>query len=235
MPFKEIKMANEDINEELNQAADKAGDFYQSNSKVINIVLLAIIIVGGGVFAYTKWYKAPLELEAQEYGWKGVQYGLEDSLNLALDGTEDFEGLLSISDQYGSTAEGSLANFQIGTIYLRQGEFESAIEYFENTSFDNNSIFNYLSLGGIGDAYSELGESDKAISYYEKAGDRANNPLLSGRFWFKAAVVAELEQEDYAKAQKFYQKFLDAFPETKRSVEHNTAEKHARRLATMSE
>ena len=93
-------------------------------------------------------YLAPLEEDAQTEMFMAELYFQKDSFALALNGDEQYEGFLSISDDYGLTKAGNLANYYAGLCYLNLGEFENAIDYFSDFSSDD-IILSSLALGCI--------------------------------------------------------------------------------------
>ena len=95
-------------------------------------------------------------------------YFQKDSFALALNGDEQYEGFLSIADDYGVTKAGNLANYYAGLCYLNLGEFENAIDYFSDFS-SNDIILSSLALGCIGDCYAELDDIETALDFYKKA------------------------------------------------------------------
>ncbi len=225
-------MAQDNLNEGISESVDKTQDFYKSNSKIINIVLLAILIVGGGSFAYVKFIKEPNEAKAALHGWAPLQYSMNDSLDTALDGDQYFKGLLELADEDAGTKAADLHNFEAGVIFMKKGEFETAINHFEDTDFSNDAVLAIFSTGLIGDCYSELGKYKDALGFYRKAVKISNDPMTVAHFGFKAARVAELELGDNGLelALGFYQDYVDRFPETEKSNNQQEALKNIGRI-----
>ena len=75
---------------------------------MLGIVALAVIV--GAFFGYRHGYLMPLQEKANVAIFKGEQYFLKDSFQLALNGNgADYDGFEAIIDQYGNTNAGNLA------------------------------------------------------------------------------------------------------------------------------
>jgi tetratricopeptide (TPR) repeat protein len=220
------------LNEGVNDAVDKAQDLYNSNSKTINIVLVAILVIGGGIFSYVKFFQQPLEAEAKEQGGMEMMYSMQDSLNYALDGDTlgMSDGLLALQDEYSSTEQGNLFSYQIGAIYMKKGEFETAIDYLEQASFSGESVFKAMTYGLIGDCKSELEDYDGALSYYAKAAKLSSDPYNSGRFMFKSAAIEEMMNENMEAALVLYKDYMEAYPKAENTDEFSKAKKESSRI-----
>src|SRR6478735_130622 len=110
----------------------KTRNFWHHNQKPILAVLIVLVVLIGGWFAYQNYIVAPKEEEAQNTMWKAEQYFRQDSLNLALNGDKFNHGFLYIINNYGSTKAGNLAKYYAGACYLRTGNFNKAVEYLKD-------------------------------------------------------------------------------------------------------
>src|ERR1700729_4344227 len=140
-------------------------DWTEKNKKPISIgvgVALAIIL---GYLGYTKLYLGPQEDKAQSQMYVAQKYFEEDSLNLALNGDNNYPGFKGIIDKYGMTKAANLAHYYAGMIYLKQGKFQQSIDELGDFKA-SDMIVSSMALGATGDAYSELNKYDDAINYY---------------------------------------------------------------------
>jgi tetratricopeptide (TPR) repeat protein len=168
-----------------------AQQFWSKNSKLISIALAVVVLLIGGYFAYSSFYKRPEELKAAEAIWKAEEYFRTDSVKLALNGDGINQGFLKVISKYGGTKSGNRAKFYAGACYLQLGDFNNAVKYLKDFS-SNEVVANMRADGLLGDAYSELGKKDEAISYYKKAGaalpeDEVNSP----EYLFRAALLLQ--------------------------------------------
>jgi len=186
----------------VESALGKGEQFVEKNKNLLFYVLLGILILIGGYLAYNKYVLGPKEKEAQAAMFVAEHYFEVDSLALALNGTEAALGFLGIIDEYGSTKSGNLAQYYAGICFLKQGEFQKAIDYLGEFESDDQ-IIQPMALGAMGDAYLELNDNANALTYYLKAVEEKDNDFTSPMFLMKAAWVYELNG-DYAKAIECY-------------------------------
>ena len=95
----------------VEQALSKTEQFIETNQKKITYVVGAVVAVIALYFGYQNMYLAPLEEDAQTEMFMAELYFQKDSFSLALNGDEQYEGFLSIADDYGLTKAGNLANY----------------------------------------------------------------------------------------------------------------------------
>jgi tetratricopeptide (TPR) repeat protein len=186
--------------------------FIEENQKSLTVIVATIAIIISGYFAYTRLYLEPLEEEAAKEMWKAEQYFNSDSLDYALAGDGNFLGFEDIADQYSATSVGKLANYYIGLIYMKKGEFEAAIEYISDFSSDD-VMLSTLAIGNLGDCYSELGDNEEAYDYYVNAASKNENNFTTPIYLMKAAGVAE-ELGNYKDALKHYKYIQDKYSDT---------------------
>lgn len=198
--------------ERIEDALSHSEQFIESNQKLIINVIIAVIVVVGGVLAYNKFYKQPQSEEATTQIYGAQSYFEKDSFNLALKGDGNNLGFLDIADQYSGTPSGNLANYYSGLCYLYTGDYNNAIKYLENFSSDDLLLSN-LAIANIGDAYMQLGQFQKAAGQYKKAADSKVNDFSTPIFLMKNALAYE-KANDYAAALKIYQQIEKDFPNT---------------------
>tara|TARA_R110002096_G_scaffold432364_1_gene649169 strand:- start:2104 stop:2790 length:687 start_codon:yes stop_codon:yes gene_type:complete len=198
------KNQDEEVIVDVQEVYSKTELFIEENKNPIVGVVLAIAILVGGYFAYTKLYLGPLQDEANEEMFMAEKYFNQDSMNLALYGDGVNYGFLEIIDNYGATKAGNLARYYAGISYLRIGQFEAAIAALED--FDKeDEVIGTIAVGAIGDAYMELGDLNKAAKNYEKAANRRENEFTSPIYLKKAAQTFEI-LGDYDKAVELYKR-----------------------------
>tara|TARA_B100000242_G_scaffold239218_1_gene179129 strand:- start:2749 stop:3426 length:678 start_codon:yes stop_codon:yes gene_type:complete len=208
----------------VEQALSKTEQFIETNQKKITYVIGSIVAVIALYFVYQNMYLAPLEEEAQTEMFMAELYFQKDSFALALNGDEQYEGFLSIADDYGLTKAGNLANYYAGLCYLNLGEFENAIDYFSDFSSED-IILSSLALGCIGDCYAELDEIETALDFYKKASKNSENEFTTPRYLMKQARILE-SQEDFDAAKDIYVRIKENYTE---SIEAQNIEKYISR------
>ncbi len=188
----------------VEHALDKGEQFFEKNKNLLFYILLGIIVIIGGFFAYQKFILGPKQIEAQAQMFYAEQYFEKDSLKLAMNGDGTNPGFIQIVDEYGSTKSGNLAKYYLGICYLKTGEFQNAIDNLEDFSSDDMMI-GPMAIGATGDAYLELGNNEKALEKYLKAAEKKNNDFTTPMFLMKAGWTYEILGQ-YDKAVGVYEK-----------------------------
>lgn len=192
-------------------------EFLSKNRNMIAAFVGGILLLIGGYFGY-QYYMEEAETEAQNAMFPAVFFFESDSLNAALNGTKTgTQGLLSIAEEFSGTKAGNLANFYIGTIYLKQGKFSEAIEALEKFSSDD-ALVQPRAWSLIGDAYSEQGKYEEAESWYKKAADYKANKYFTPTYLMKLAFVQE-KQNNWSGAVTSYTTLIEKFYDSQESAD----------------
>ena len=217
----------EELFVDVEEVYGKTETFIDENKNTIVSVVVGIIVVIGGYFAYSNFVAAPNEKEAKEMMFMAEQYFQQDSLNKAIYGDGVNMGFLEIEDNYGSTKAGNLANYYLGISYLRSGQFESAISSLQDFS-SSDVMLSAIALGAQGDAYMELGDKSKAASFYSKAAKANANDFTSPIYLMKAGMAYEAIGE-YNDALKAFKTIKKDYSKTQEGAE---VEKYIARIET---
>lgn len=206
-------------------AAHTAGgnkkSFFEENMKSITFIVSGVIVLLLLYIGYQRLYLAPRAERAAAEMYKAEQYATIDSLQRkAIDGDGSYLGFKEIADEYSNTKSANIANAYLGGLYLKQGEYENAINYLEKYSATGSKILDPLVIGLTGDAYSELKDYNKAISFYQKAANKSENDYTTPLFLKKLGLVYE-ELNELEKAEDAYVKIKTDFPE---SAQHEEIE-----------
>jgi tetratricopeptide (TPR) repeat protein len=215
---------------DIGGSINKTEQFIEDNKKSLSAGVGAIVVAVALFFGYTKLYLEPLEQEASLEIWKAQQYFQIDSLDKALYGDGNFLGLEDVRDQYGATKAGALADYYIGLIYLKQGDYDAAIENLSSFS-SGDMIVSSIAQGAIGDAQTELGDVDAAASAYMKAANLNKNEFSTPIYLMKAGKAFE-SIGNYDKAKDAYKTIMDDYPE---SSEGRSVEKYYYKAKTLAE
>ena len=175
-------------------------------------IIGAIIIVFIVIYGYKNFYKEPRNQEAQNQLFIGEQYFEKGEFQLALNGSDNYVGLISISEKYSNTKSGNLAKYYAGISHLKLGEFESAIQILDKYNSEDKLLLS-IAKAAIGDAFSELNQPQEAIEYYNKAIRIAPNKLTTPLFLIKCANLYEMEKQ-FNDAKECYLKIQSNFPES---------------------
>ena len=221
---KEILKSGDEKLEAVEEALSKTEKFIENNQKLISIVVGVLVVVVLGYFGLNRYYFEPREKEAQVQIFAAQKYFEMDSLNKALYGNDLNPGFIDVIDQYGSTKAGNLAKYYAGIAFLRQGNYQEAINYLKKFSGKDN-IIAPLAIGAMADAYAEMNDLTKAGELYLKADGKSDNEFTKPMMLFKAGRTFELSN-NFKKAAEVYEKIKVEFPN---STEGRTIDKYIER------
>jgi tetratricopeptide (TPR) repeat protein len=203
-------------------------DFVKKNkSKLLGVFAAIAAIVVAGFLYYN--YRSTQNAEAQQAMFQAVYYFESDSLNKALNGDGQYDGLLNIADNYSGTDAGNLANFYAGVALLKQGQFAEAQNHLEEFSSDDY-LMQARAYSLIGDALSEQEKYKEAADMYNKAADYNSNEFFSPQYLMKAGVAYEAVN-NFSAAAEAYDKIVKDFAA---SAEVNDAKKYKARAEELA-
>ena len=209
-------MTEQRKDEAMQEAVSSSEKFLVKNQKTIMTVLVAIIAVIAIILAVKQFYFEPREEKAQGALFQSVVAFEQDSLDLALNGNEEFDGLLAVIDNYGSTDAGNLANVYAGLAYYKKGEYENAKTYLSKFSADD-ALLAPAVTAAIGNALVDMDNAADAVKYFEKAAKAANNKIFSPIYLMKAANVYEKLGNKEA-ALKVYEQIKKEYPTSQQAA-----------------
>ena len=203
-------MTEQKKDEMMQEAVSSSERFLVKNQKTIMSVLVAIIAVIAIILAVKQFYFEPREVKAQEALFQSVLAFEKDSMDLALNGNDEFDGLLAVTDNYGSTKAGNIACVYAGLAYYEKGEYENAKKYLSKFSADD-ALLAPAVTAAIGNALVGMDNAAEAVKYFEKAAKVANNDVFSPLYLIKAANVYD-KLCDKAAALKVYEQIKKEYP-----------------------
>jgi predicted negative regulator of RcsB-dependent stress response len=176
---------------EENDPVERVAGFWNQYSKQILIALGAIIIVGGGFFAYRNLISEPNEKKASEAMRYAEAFFRKDSVKAALEGDNLNPGFLKIINKYSGTKAANLAHFYAGSCYLTMGDFKNAAKQLEDFS-TSEPLVNARAKALLADADAELNKKDEAVKLYKEAGTLfEKDDYFSPQYLFRAAFLLE--------------------------------------------
>ena len=175
--------------EEIADRLTRGEAFLKKNSKILGGVIIAAIILIGGILFF-QFNTQNQNKAAQAEMFQAVYFYEQDSVDFALNGDGINAGFLAIVDEYPRTDAANLAHFYIGSIYLSERKFEDAITHLEQFSADDYLI-QAQAYGLTGDVYLELGDNEKAISFFSKAASYEPNKYFTPKYLTKLAIAYE--------------------------------------------
>ena len=220
--------SKEDQQFDITETISKTEHFVNQNKKSLSIIVGAIVLAVGGYLYYQNSYVAGKEKEAQAFMFKAEEAFKKDSLKLAINGDGNNMGFEEIISEYGVSPSANLAHLYLGMAYLRQKNYDQAIEVLKGYN-PHDLITSSLALGAIGDAYLEQKNVDEAISYYEKATKEKPNSFTTPIMMMKLATALE-SKGSYKESKEVYEKLKKDYAST---PEGQQAEKYLARAEAM--
>ena len=135
--------------EALEDSLNKTEVLLEENKDLISKVLIGIAVLVSGYFVYNNWVAEPAEKAAFDDVWQAQKYFERDSVEKAI---EEFD---FVASEHSGTKAGNMANLYLGLSQLKSGEFDAALNSFENFEA-TGKLFPGLKVGLIGDCHSEL-------------------------------------------------------------------------------
>ncbi len=177
--------------------------FLEKNRKTITAVLVGIVGVFTGFYAFNYLYQEPKEAEAGRAAIQAELFVDIDSLERAVLGNGEFMGFEEIASVHSGTKVAQRAHFFCGVYYRDiKKDYQAALDHFKQADFSDDAMSVALT-GCIGDMYVDLGNLEEGASWLEKAAREANGSksrdYSAPLFNLKAAkVYIELGKNDKA-------------------------------------
>ena len=217
--------------ENVEEALSKTELWIENNQNTLWIILIALLVAAFAIYGITNYKKKrnetaknlsyPQEINFEQKAAEAVDFASyymeNENYATALNGDGEKVGFLDIVKDYGSTKAGKLAAYYAGLCYLKQGDYNNAIEYLKKYTNDDK-VLSPLALGLIGDCYLELGDQQNAVTYYEKATKKNANNFSSPMYLVKLGMTHEI-MGNYAKALETYRTLKKDYPNSNEAFE----------------
>ena len=212
------------MQENIEQTVSATEQFLNKNKKTIIGALVAVVVIGLGVLAYSKFvYQVQVE-EAMAQAYPAETNFQNGEYELALNGDGNNLGFVQIIDDYGTKA-GKAVYFYAGVCELQLGNYESALSYLKKYN-GKEPILAARAKACEGDAHVGLQNYSAAVSAYEAAVAKADN-IFAATYLLKAGLAYEALGQK-AKALECYKAIEDNYPS---SIEAYDITKYIARVA----
>ena len=220
-------MANKEkiAQQNVEEAVSATEKFINENKNLIYGVLIAILVVGLGILAWSRFYAQPRRAEAAAQMFHAEQNFAAGNYELALNGDDNNPGFIEIADTYGKMA-GAAVYLYAGVSELQTGNYEEAIKYLKKYK-GKDHILAARAQACIGDAYVSLGDYKTGLGWFEKAA-KTSDDIFSATYLLKAGITAE-KLGDNARALAAYKLIKDQYPQ---SIEGMDIDKYISRIET---
>lgn len=204
-------MAKEKSKEtETKEVISRGEKFFERHANLLMWILLGVVIVAFGIWAYVQYVHKPRLERANEALYVAEDQFIAggDSTVLKTPGITD-RGVLAIIDKYSGTKAANLSHLYAGVAYYDLGQFDKALEQLKKFNAKDDMIAP-SAVRLMGDCCVQLDKLDEAVKYFEQAAQMANNEVVSPICLIKAGHVYET-QKKYDKALAAYQTVRDKY------------------------
>src|SRR5574344_880330 len=141
---------------DVNEALVKSEAFVTKNKKPLLIIIIALLVIIGGAFAYKGLIESPRNEKASTLLGKGQEYFNQEQFDIALNGDKiGYIGFLPIANDYSSTHARHLAKLYAGLCYANLGKWQDAKDYLEKYSTSDDAMVSPAATAALGDAYED--------------------------------------------------------------------------------
>jgi len=213
------KMAKKTTTERARDIEDLTSteSFIDKYKKPLMIGGGAIVAIILGIIGYKAFISGPKEEKSLEAYWPAFYEFEKDSLELAANGNENFQGMYAVADEYAGTSGGNIANYTLGIAAMDRGEYEQAITYFDECDFDD-VVVGTLVIGLKGDCYVEMDKFEEAADLFLEAAEREENDFTSPMMLKKAGLAYEA-LKDKQSALAAYEKIKTEWETSEEAVD----------------
>ena len=196
--------------ENIEQTVSATEQFYNDNKKVIWGVVAAVLVIGLGILAYSKFIYQPKCVEAMQQAYPAEMSFQAGEYELALNGDGNNLGFADIIADYGSKA-GKAVYLYAGISELQLGNNEEALSYLKKYN-GKEPILAARAKACEGDAYVALGDYEAAVRSYKAAVNAADNVFAAGYLLKEGSAVAALGRKEEALA--CYKTIEEKYPQS---------------------
>jgi len=200
---------------DIGEVYSKTELFLEKNKTMVIGAAVGLLVIVAGILFWNN-HQSTKNSEGGAEIWKAEYYFEIDSLDLAINGDAQWRGFAEIAESYSGTPTGNLANYYLGAIYMKKGDFGAALSYYEEADVEDN-VLSVMRVGGMGDANMELGDAEKAASLYVKAAGMETNEFLTPMYLFKAGIAYK-ELGKGAQAQENFMRVYEDYPNDRNAV-----------------
>ena len=196
--------------ENLEQTVSATEQFFNENKKNIWCVVAAVLVIGLGILAYSKFIYQPKCVEAMQQSYPAEMSFQAGEYELALNGDGNNLGFADIIADYGSKA-GKAVYLYAGICELQLGNNEEALSYLKKYN-GKEPILAARAKACEGDAYVALGDYEAAVRSYKAAVNRADNIFAAAYLLKEGSALEALDRKEEALA--CYKTIEDKYPQS---------------------
>lgn len=194
--------------ENIVETVSTAEKFFNENKKCIWGTVIAVLVIGFGIFAYYNFVYEKQVAEALDQAYPAETLFANGEYELALNGDGNNLGFAAIIEEYGNKAGKSMPLYA-GICALQLGDYESALSYLGQYK-GKEPILAARAKACEGDAYVGLEDYKSAIASYDAAIAVADN-IFAATYLLKKGIACEALGDKVA-ALDCYKTIQDKYP-----------------------
>lgn len=202
MLTKRKKLTKKEIKEDkLVEFYYKTQNYIQQNTNKVLIYAGSLLVVIVAVIMFINFRNTKNE-EAGLLLSRVMELYDQGAYLEAIEGKQgsDIVGLKKIVEDYGSTENGETAKIYLANSYAFLGQYEKALEYYEDYG-GSNEIYKAAALAGQAGYYASRNEYKKAAELFEKAANVTETNPSRPEYLLRAGInFMKAGQKDEAKA-----------------------------------
>ncbi|MDR2882426.1 MAG: tetratricopeptide repeat protein [Alistipes sp.] len=198
----------------IEQALGRTEQWFEKNWKALTTGVAVILIITAGIFAYDTFIRATKSARAADAMFVAEQMFNSGDWATALNGDGVNLGFVNVVASYGGTREARLAAHYAGICFLRQGDYDSALEYlgkYRAVKGVTGEVINAENEGLKGDIYVQKGDYAAAAGHFRTAVYATDNILTTPMYLKKLGLALEAAG-DYSGAVAAYKKVTYSYP-----------------------
>ena len=190
------------------EVVNRSEQFVEKNASKILYVVLGILVIAFGIWAYIRFVQKPAKEKAYAALFPAEEKFLNGEDSTALKSTDlGAKGFADLAK--GSSDAANLAHAYAGICYYDMGKYQEALA--ELKQFKAKEAFVAPSIVRLmGDCQVQLGKLPEAAKLFEEAAAKADNEAVSPLCLLKAGRVYE-ELKQYDKALTAYKTIKDKY------------------------
>ena len=197
MLAKKKKIGKKNIKEDkLVTYYSKSLEYFEAYKNQIFIGAAAVVVVIAAI-VYFGNEAQKTEVEASAALAKASRMYQSGNYEAAIQGNTatDTPSLEEVADKYSGSEAGEIARVYLANSYFYTGDYDKAIENYEDYS-GGNKLYKAAALAGIAACYEAKGEIEKAAKYFRDAAYTYENNASNSQYLLNAAV-------DYIKVKEY--------------------------------
>ena len=193
------------------EVVSKGEQFVEKNASKILYVVLGVLVIAFGIWAYIRFVQKPGKEKAYAALYPAEDKFINGEDSTALKSTDlGAKGFLDLAK--GSSDAANLSHAYAGICYYDMGQYKEALA--ELKKFKAKEAYVAPSIVRLmGDCQVQLGNLPEAAKLFESAASQADNEAVSPLCLLKAGRVYE-ELKQYDKALAAYQTIKDKYYNT---------------------